>query len=454
MPRAFRNSATSNVLIVIVFAGFLGACGRDYSKVVGVPQLLPPVGSDPDARSIQNALLAPGGDYSLITVRKRPDIAANDPREILCAAPSPDWATALAMAQQISGSGGVSGGPSGALTASSSLTETISALAGRTAGVVALRDGLYNACQAYANGVIGKDGYALILSQCGNLQVALAGSGTSSDGGFGGFLDRQFREHDFKLGRRNCQEFLRTWTESAFTKGRTPVIPLFGSAARDIPLPDWPCMTRKTFESLEDKIKLRADAVVSALLKQEVKVPGRWLAASLLHWLGVKNQLLRTVHGLILADLIRRDQIEDGLRDDDQTNPRLRDFTPDERKVIAAMASSGYDLRTVAGIRATTGLDVTTSLNATTNKADELIRRTIDRAKALPDHALHRVWESPLKVRLDDVTPTSRRIWTIRDFLHRSIGKARALRGGAPDTNEQATYTLLSRRLPDFRTAV
>ena len=408
MPRAFRNSATSNVLIVIVFAGFLGACGRDYSKVVGVPQLLPPVGSDPDARSIQNALLAPGGDYSLITVRKRPDIAANDPREILCAAPSPDWATALAMAQQISGSGGV----------------------------------------------IGKDGYALILSQCGNLQVALAGSGTSSDGGFGGFLDRQFREHDFKLGRRNCQEFLRTWTESAFTKGRTPVIPLFGSAARDIPLPDWPCMTRKTFESLEDKIKLRADAVVSALLKQEVKVPGRWLAASLLHWLGVKNQLLRTVHGLILADLIRRDQIEDGLRDDDQTNPRLRDFTPDERKVIAAMASSGYDLRTVAGIRATTGLDVTTSLNATTNKADELIRRTIDRAKALPDHALHRVWESPLKVRLDDVTPTSRRIWTIRDFLHRSIGKARALRGGAPDTNEQATYTLLSRRLPDFRTAV
>src|SRR5207253_9213774 len=27
--------------------------------------------------------------------------------------------------------------------------------------------------------------------------------------GFGGFLDEKFRAHDFQLGRRNCQEFLR-----------------------------------------------------------------------------------------------------------------------------------------------------------------------------------------------------------------------------------------------------
>jgi hypothetical protein len=58
-----------------------------------------------------------------------------------------------------------------------STTEAVTAQLGRTAGVVALRDGLYSACQAYANRIIGKDAYALILSQYGNLLVALAGSG-------------------------------------------------------------------------------------------------------------------------------------------------------------------------------------------------------------------------------------------------------------------------------------
>ena len=31
-----------------------------------------------------------------------------------------------------------------------------------------------------------------------------------SVGGFGGFLCEDFRAHDFQLGRRNCQQFLRT----------------------------------------------------------------------------------------------------------------------------------------------------------------------------------------------------------------------------------------------------
>jgi hypothetical protein len=53
---------------------------------------------------------------------------------------------------------------------------------GRTAGVVALRDGLYSACQAYANHVIGKDAYSLILSQYGNLLVALTSGSAASEG--------------------------------------------------------------------------------------------------------------------------------------------------------------------------------------------------------------------------------------------------------------------------------
>ena len=164
--------------------GLLGACQSPYSKTVPLTsELLQP--QSPNALgAIRNAFLAPGGNYSMVTVRNRPDIpgAPTSPsNDILCTAPSPDWATAVAMAQQIQGSGGVTGGPSASLAANSSLTETISALAGRTAGVVALRDGLYKACEAYANGVIGKDAYALILSQYGTLLVALAG-GSGSGG--------------------------------------------------------------------------------------------------------------------------------------------------------------------------------------------------------------------------------------------------------------------------------
>lgn len=34
---------------------------------------------------------------------------------------------------------------------------------------------------------------------------------TASFGAFGGFLSERFRYHDFQLGRRNCQKFLRDW---------------------------------------------------------------------------------------------------------------------------------------------------------------------------------------------------------------------------------------------------
>ena len=48
---------------------------------------------------------------------------------------------------------------------------------------MALRDGLYAACQAYANGVLGQDAYSLILSQYGNLLVRLVSVSSASDAG-------------------------------------------------------------------------------------------------------------------------------------------------------------------------------------------------------------------------------------------------------------------------------
>jgi hypothetical protein len=122
---------------------------------------------------VTTATLLPASNYSLVTSRPNP---MSDGPPILCAQPSPDLATAFGETAQAGAAGG-GGGVTANVNGSVANTQTITALAGRTAGVVALRDGLYSACEAYANGMIGKDAYALILSQYGNLLVALGSDG-------------------------------------------------------------------------------------------------------------------------------------------------------------------------------------------------------------------------------------------------------------------------------------
>jgi hypothetical protein len=114
----------------------------------------------------------------MVTERPR-QIDSGPPLPTICTEPSPDVAVAFgkSLAASVTEQGGTSG--SGSLSVAS--TETATALAGRTAGVLALRDGLYAACQSYVNGVLGHDAYAVILSQYGNLLVALAGTGTAGN---------------------------------------------------------------------------------------------------------------------------------------------------------------------------------------------------------------------------------------------------------------------------------
>src|SRR5580700_270628 len=87
----------------------------------------------------------------------------------MCNEPMPDvsvaFGTSLAAQANITGQG------SGGFSAGTS--EAALALAGRTASVLALRDGLYATCQAYTNGALGQSAYALGMSQYGNLLVAL-----------------------------------------------------------------------------------------------------------------------------------------------------------------------------------------------------------------------------------------------------------------------------------------
>ena len=123
---------------------------------------------------LQTAVLLPAGDYHLVTVRER------DGNQVLCTEPSPDWAVAFGSAAGGSFTTNVAGRASAGASGTASTSEAITAMLGRTAGVAALRDGLYAACQAYSNKVIGRDAYALILSQYGNLLVALATNSSES----------------------------------------------------------------------------------------------------------------------------------------------------------------------------------------------------------------------------------------------------------------------------------
>jgi hypothetical protein len=106
-------------------------------------------------------------------------------------------------------------------------------------------------------------------------------------GGFGGFLRREFRDHDFQLGRRNCQRFLQTsftlpqdnvvmkhWGDADRTRhqtddGQLPIIPLFGSARDEVAPPTWPTIDEDELrDELEDRMKVRLLRVVRQLLEQ------------------------------------------------------------------------------------------------------------------------------------------------------------------------------------------
>jgi hypothetical protein len=137
---------------------------------------------DPNTTPIQhdfgtskNLLL--GGNIRIVTERER---SFPDGRSLpsVCTEPSPDVAIAFARSAAFTANVTVPEGPTVAATGNVSSTQTVTALAGRTAGVVALRDGLYAACQAYTNGILGHDAYAIILSQYGNLLVALTATTT------------------------------------------------------------------------------------------------------------------------------------------------------------------------------------------------------------------------------------------------------------------------------------
>jgi hypothetical protein len=108
-------------------------------------------------------------DVRMITQRPDPQFPT---RQVICAEPTPDVAKAMSTLLELSLSGQGSGA-SGSLGAGASSAEAVMELAGRSTALLGLRDGLYRACEAYANGVIGADSYALVLSRYGQLMTTL-----------------------------------------------------------------------------------------------------------------------------------------------------------------------------------------------------------------------------------------------------------------------------------------
>jgi outer membrane protein OmpA-like peptidoglycan-associated protein len=108
------------------------------------------------------------GEIRMITERRHPVLG----NPVTCTEPSPDVAKALSTLAQMGLSGG-NGAANGSLSLSGGSAEAFAELAGRSTALLALRDGLFRACEAYANGIIGANAYALILSRYGQLMTTL-----------------------------------------------------------------------------------------------------------------------------------------------------------------------------------------------------------------------------------------------------------------------------------------
>jgi hypothetical protein len=159
----------------------------------------------------------------------------------------------------------------------------------------------------------------------------------SALGGFGGFLARRFREHDYQLGRRNCQWFLQhyfalpafgpgrnalfdRWTDEARRAYRVmdrqpgrppeptellPIIPLLGSAREPVPRPAWPRLRRGEFAALRPKLARRLNLLVDRLIGQNVD---GWFAstAGRLAWASQRGQVVGAVMRYMETDLTER----------------------------------------------------------------------------------------------------------------------------------------------------
>lgn len=196
-------------------------------------------------------------------------------------------------------------------------------------------------------------------------------------GGFGGFVLEAFRDHDYQLGRRNCQYFLMRhltidknhetlhWPEGAAERRNAvirktlsdgsvrdyvPIIPLVGDALPEVPYPTWARIGEDAFALLITRIEARLIAVARRLVATETTSARMKLGLNFLLLVG-RNRIVDYIRLTLLQELVLRDQIEGWPLP-------ATDIRPDYvRAVLAALLDPAFDLRTEAGIARTTKLD-------------------------------------------------------------------------------------------------
>ena len=156
-------------------------------------------------------------------------------------------------------------------------------------------------------------------------------------GGFGGFLDRSFRDYDYQLGRRNCQRFLQEyftvgennpiafdkaagkplWPAKALAEQRDAahkevrVIPLYGSAAPAVTLLPRPRIGLPRVDVIRARLKTRVNAVVDRIFSENI---GSSVARAILNvgWTFARGSVLDdTVQWMLLKGLIEADQLDE-----------------------------------------------------------------------------------------------------------------------------------------------
>jgi hypothetical protein len=173
-------------------------------------------------------------------------------------------------------------------------------------------------------------------------------------GGFAGFFDEAFRRHDFVLGQRNCQHFLKAHFTLA---ADNPVFdPPPGARAADwrpvlhpmeepeVLQPQWPRMPPARRDEVRRRIGLRLDAVFDRALQGAVGVGiARWFIRRI--WAnGLRDAAHDAIARRVEAALVARDQMLLAL-------PAKAD-TPLGRRVAAELVGPGPHLRSVRGVAA------------------------------------------------------------------------------------------------------
>ena len=272
-------------------------------------------------------------------------------------------------------------------------------------------------------------------------------------GGFGGFFDKKIREHDFVLGQRNCQSFLKNYFSLAkeatvlngstmnapasrelSRNGEVPIVFLDDALLKETILPSWPRMEKRDLVKLLDAADKRIEAAAARLTISLQSRKLLWAVIARL-WRGgflisggadtIRNFLRRSV----AAELLQRDQCAElTFLSGEEIDSFDRGANPAEphadrqRRVIADLIAPGPDWRTIGGIARRTKLpsDVVFDVIEKSNLpilrgpllSDERVQSyALNRPGFFPNW-LHRTWGT--RHVLGMLTPTSNDLPTSR----------------------------------------